>query len=226
MTSDEITSMQRRLKELEMRIAICPRCRDVVPPDALEEWRSCGGGDYEVSSFGNIRRATPGISTFVGRPLKPVGGSTGYAQVQLGDRRIYVHHLVAEAFIGPRPDGHVINHKDANKRNNAAANLEYVTPKENSAHANALVPRPRGPNKPPRPLKGKQVGDLHWARRMPDRIARGEGIPHAKLTDATVREIRRRVDAGETQAAVARDVGISVAQMSRIVRGLRWKHVA
>jgi hypothetical protein len=36
-----------------------------------------------------------------------------------------VHHLVARAFIGERPDGLQVCHGDGNKTNNAAANLRY-----------------------------------------------------------------------------------------------------
>ena len=46
-----------------------------------------------------------------------------------------IHSLVACAFIGPRPPSRHINHKDGNKHNNCAANLEYVSRQGNSKHA-------------------------------------------------------------------------------------------
>jgi hypothetical protein len=46
-----------------------------------------------------------------------------------------VHHLVAEAFIGPMPPGQEVNHVDADKANNRAENLEYQTPSGNIFHA-------------------------------------------------------------------------------------------
>lgn len=49
-----------------------------------------------------------------------------------------VHSLVAECFIGEKPSGCVINHKDGDKRNNNATNLEYVTPTENNRHARRI----------------------------------------------------------------------------------------
>ena len=47
-----------------------------------------------------------------------------------------VHRLVAFAFLGPPVSMHAgyVNHKDLDKGNNAAENLEYVTQSENMAH--------------------------------------------------------------------------------------------
>lgn len=44
-----------------------------------------------------------------------------------------IHSLVAEVFLGPRPLGMTIDHRDGNKRHNAWTNLEYVTAAENCA---------------------------------------------------------------------------------------------
>ena len=57
--------------------------------------------------------------------------SSGYHKIALPDRQVKVHHLVAEAFIGPRPEGLTIDHIDNNKLNNHYSNLEYVTLQEN-----------------------------------------------------------------------------------------------
>jgi len=64
--------------------------------------------------------------------------TTGYLQISLSGSmgcRIYthVHTLVALVFIGPRPKDHIVHHRDGNKHNNAASNLEYILLKENSA---------------------------------------------------------------------------------------------
>lgn len=49
-----------------------------------------------------------------------------------------------------------------------------------------------------------------------------DGAGHAKLTRAIAAEVRARVAAGELQTAVAADLGVWPAQISRIVRGERW----
>lgn len=65
----------------------------------------------------------------------------GYLSYQISlkngkKKRFYAHRLVAKAFI-PNPDDKAeVNHIDGNKMNNHVYNLEWVTPKENSEHAN------------------------------------------------------------------------------------------
>lgn len=65
--------------------------------------------------------------------------SNGYHIFTISDgpirKNMTVHEAVLTAFIGARPQGMVINHKDGNKTNNSIDNLEYCTSKYNSAHA-------------------------------------------------------------------------------------------
>lgn len=179
--------------------------------------------------MGNVRRAKAGISTFIGRPVLHQISPGGYAQVQLSGggkgRKAYVHHLVAEAFIGPRPSGMVINHMDADKTNNSLLNIEYISYRDNSLHAVAKVLRRKGPSKPKVPLIGLPKGADHWSAKYPDRVARGSRMPHSKLTPELVKNARDRIAAGEKQNALAKELGICVAQMSRIVRGKRWSYI-
>jgi molybdenum cofactor biosynthesis enzyme MoaA len=80
---------------------------------AVEEWRPVPGyPDYRVSNGDGYR-----VVTF---------HSDSAPSVQR-----YVHHLVAELFIGPRPEGHQVRHFDGNSANNAATNLRYGTQSEN-----------------------------------------------------------------------------------------------
>jgi hypothetical protein len=107
-----------------------------------EEWRPCFGGVYAVSNQGRVRRERPGARTRAGHYLKPFLRS-GYPSVELFDgsgirKPVRVHVLVAEAFIGPAPEGTEVNHKDGVKTNNCDANLEYVTRSGNCAHAQRL----------------------------------------------------------------------------------------
>lgn len=113
-----------------------------APPD-MERWAPVQGwqGVYAVSTLGNIRRLKGGKGARLGQILRPwISGATatrtGYPAVDLGGRRYYVHALVAEAFLPPRPTPkHEINHIDGDKQNRAASNLEWCTRRENILHA-------------------------------------------------------------------------------------------
>lgn len=61
---------------------------------------------------------------------------TGYYKVRINDRTRSIHSMVAETFIGERPDGYDIDHKDGNKLNNSVENLHYVSRKENQTNPN------------------------------------------------------------------------------------------
>lgn len=73
-------------------------------------------------------------------PLTPIRNPNGYLKVGLADgqgghNQCLIHILVAKHFI-PNPYDHPqVNHKDGNKENNHASNLEWCTAQENSEHA-------------------------------------------------------------------------------------------
>lgn len=104
-----------------------------------EIWKLCVNDNYEVSNHGRFRRATPGRKTNAGQLIKPMLLKIGYyyvgPTVNGKNKHFYIHHLVAEHFIGPRPEKMDINHKDGNKTNNHVSNLEYVTHGDNMRHA-------------------------------------------------------------------------------------------
>lgn len=106
-----------------------------------EEWKPVVGyeGLYEVSNHGRVRRLPGTYGCRNGRILTPKPLPRGYLTVMLSKdnvpSRVYPHHLVAAAFIGPRPKGYDINHIDRCRTNNRTENLEYVTRRENIQHA-------------------------------------------------------------------------------------------
>ena len=59
----------------------------------------------------------------------------GYARVRIKGKRYKIHRLVAETFIPNPEDKREVNHKDGNKLNNRADNLEWATRSENQKHA-------------------------------------------------------------------------------------------
>lgn len=76
------------------------------------------------------------------RQLRRVkSGTSPYWAVTLsgGSREVrwhaVVHRLVAEAWLGPCPEGKEVNHKNLNKDDCSPGNLEYATPRRNQQHA-------------------------------------------------------------------------------------------
>lgn len=57
------------------------------------------------------------------------------------------------------------------------------------------------------------------------RQARGERLPHSKLTAGSVVEIRALAAAGEKHRVIAERFGVTRANVSMIVRRQWWKHV-
>lgn len=55
---------------------------------------------------------------------------------------------------------------------------------------------------------------------------RGSNNGNAKLTDADIVQIRKRLAKGETGAAIARDYGMTRQAINQIRRGEKWRHNA
>lgn len=96
-----------------------------------EIWKDIPGyeGIYVVSNFGRIRNLVSG------KFIKPSQKDDGYCRVCLSKngcgKCINIHRLVAQVFI-PNPDNlPQVNHKDEDKTNNVADNLEWCDAKYN-----------------------------------------------------------------------------------------------
>lgn len=126
----------------------------------MEKWKPIPyyEGLYEASSKGRIRscsreirRKTDGVIVhYKEKILTPhYGSSNGYPIVALsknGTPKTYsLHRIIAECFIPKKEGCDFINHKDGDKKNCSAENLEWVTASENAEHAYKMLGR-----KPPR----------------------------------------------------------------------------
>lgn len=155
-----------------------------------EEWRPIthyASGRYEVSNLGRVRNVQ------TGKLRKILLTYDGYLRVQLylngSGKSFYVHTLVVLAFIGPRPDGLTINHKDGNKMNCKPDNFEFLTDKEQDTHARALgLKDHRGGKNPKSKLTPEKVLAIRSDKRTAEVIAESYGIYHT-----TVDKIRQRV---------------------------------
>lgn len=98
----------------------------------MTEWRDVPGYDrYEVNREGQVRR-----KAFV---LSPGPIPTGHLTVNLGTgvgktKSMYVHRLVAMAFLENPDDKPLVNHKNGNPKDNRVENLEWSTYSENNSH--------------------------------------------------------------------------------------------
>jgi hypothetical protein len=94
----------------------------------METWRLTHDPSYEVSNVGRVRSLIGR-----GRILRPgISKKLGYPTVVFRPGRTqYVHQLVATAFLGPCPTGQEVRHKDDDRANARADNLEYGTRADN-----------------------------------------------------------------------------------------------
>lgn len=146
-----------------------------------EIWKPVVGfeGLYEVSDLGRVRSLDRYVTfqnrwgslttrRFAGQLVQPGPHQGGYLQAHFAiagkDVSRTLHSVVAEAFIGPRPPGYEVLHKDGDQTNNCSDNLRYGTRLENEADK-----------------------EVHGTRQ------RGEKHKSSKLTEADVLQIRARV---------------------------------
>ena len=121
-----------------------------------EEWKDIQGyeGFYQVSNLGNVRSVdhivnaisrwgTPQTYTVKGKLRKGVISSVGYPQVLLSKEGTVtthqIHRLVAMAFLPNPCNLPEVNHKNENKRDNRACNLEWCTRYYNAHYLNACT---------------------------------------------------------------------------------------
>ena len=99
-------------------------------------WKNIKGyeGLYQVSDEGEVRSLGNNESRKE-KILKPAYRGNGYLFVSLcknGKKKMFsIHRLVAEAFLPNSNNLPEINHKDENKANNCASNLEWCDRKYN-----------------------------------------------------------------------------------------------
>jgi hypothetical protein len=169
----------------------------------LEQWCPVVGFEdlYEVSDLGRVRskdRIKVGLGPYPyrGRVLRPQFGRKGYTRVTLSrdgvDRTRPIHHIVTEAFLGPRPPSLQVRHLDGNPSNNSVTNLRYGTATENGADK-------------ARHGSGK-----------------GERQSHNKLSREQVREIRRLRESGVLARELGARFGVAISTVFSIANRRNW----
>jgi hypothetical protein len=183
-------------------------------------WKTIPGFEnYEASSMGQIRVSLTTIGRRGFRPGKVAPqrlakGDTegrrrrgpprlcvsiirgGGSARECGHGGVFVHKLVALAFLGPRPAGMEIDHVDGDHLNNRSHNLEYVSQKINEERAVALGKKP--------------VGSKNG---------------RSRLVEPEVIEIKRLLKAGLTLEAIASKFDVGIMTICNIRVGRTWRHV-
>jgi HNH endonuclease len=138
----------------------------------------------------------------------------GYGELGIGGGNHQLAHRYAWTLIhGPIPaeTPNVLHHCD----NQPCCNPKHLflgTPRDNMDDKIA---------------KGRAAcGDQNGSRKHRERLRRGMGIPWAKLTDQSVREIRALYLVGDvSQYELARRYGVSQSQIHSVLSRKTWAHV-
>lgn len=144
-----------------------------------------------INQFNRIMLGSRDRAGYINVYAKGGGSKTNMAKA---------HRLVALAFHGVPPNKLQVNHKNGIKDDNRAENLEWATPKENTAHA--------------------------WATGLMESVKgqtrlQGGGHPLAKLNKEAVAAMRKAHESGASVASIARAFGVSRPHASNIVNKKR-----
>jgi hypothetical protein len=134
------------------------------------------------------------------REIKSHPNEKGYHQVSV--RRngrsvtVKVHHVIAVAFHGPRPQGLVGAHLDGDKNNNTPGNIEWVTDIVNNSH-----------------------------KREHGTLAQGSKINMSKLKEHQIPAIRELIAQGRVLREIGDIYGVNYRTISHIKNKVTWNHV-
>lgn len=190
----------------DLVLGMRPNNESSAPDDSSERWLPVLGyeGLYEVSDRGSVRALERIDSLKRTWPAKVMALHTkedGHLRVGLRhpggkQRHHFVHKLVLEAFVGPRPSGMVTRHLNGDPADNSVENICWGTHVDNMADQRRLGEMPLG-----------------------------EGVGTSVLTEKDVIEIRSARAAGETFVSISKRLGVGENTVRYAALGLSWQHV-
>lgn len=160
-----------------------------------EIWKPIPGAlGYDASSLGRIRSPNKILKT--DRKIN----NSGYEGVSLNrNTPRLVHRCIALAFHGVPDEGMEVNHKNGNRRDNRAENLEWVTPKQNMAHA------ANGPRR------------IAWRKGLSEK-RKGANNPNSSLEWHEIKSVILLGSLGIKQSEIGKRFGVSQTAISNILR--------
>ena len=149
---------------------------------------------YEVSNLGKIRNIESG------RLLKPFLNKNGYLMYGLYGydkrKRLYLHRIMATAFID-NPEGKpCVNHIDENKTNNDLSNLEWCTARENLVHG----------------TRTKRAAEKHFKK-----------VIQLDLNDNVLNTFKSIKQAEQETGALARNISACCNGRRKSAGGFKWR---
>lgn len=113
---------------------------------------------YEISDFGEVKSLNynhTGKEKILAKKLHRSGYDTVMLCKNAEKKNKSIHILVAQAFVDNPQRKPQVNHKDGNKHNNCAENLEWVTASENIKHSFDVLGK--------QPINKGRLGKSHYA---------------------------------------------------------------
>ena len=154
-----------------------------------------GFDNYEVSNLGKVRNIKSG------RILKPSLNKNGYLRLWLCKnnkrKHLYLHRIIATAFIDNPDEKPCVNHIDENKLNNDLSNLEWCTVRENLIHG----------------TRTKRAAEKCFKK-----------VIQLDLNDNVLNEFESIKQAGQETGALARDISDCCCNEKRkSAGGFKWR---
>lgn len=146
-----------------------------MPPEEVWKNHPVATG-YEVSTHGRVRA--------VGKDVLIPGGTAPYQHITTTkpDRKTrYIHHMVLETFVGPRPGKFHASHINGNCRDNRLENLLWESPQSNCARKVGHGTEPHGEMRWSSKLKYDEAVTIKVSPMSTERLAKVFGISQTEI---------------------------------------------
>ena len=186
-TKEEAVDAVYRYRQLRFASNVCKYEDDIYAGKVFED-------SYIAYPSGNIYNLH-------GKKIAYHTDKCGYSQTYLNGRNINVHRVIATLFVENLDSKPCVNHKDGNKLNNNAENLEWCTHSENTIHAYRIG------------LERKVCGEEHHAH---------------KLNNEAVKYIRQFCVKGDKEfgfAALAKRFNVDRSVIADVFNNRTWRNV-